>query len=632
MLVYEATKEGFMNSVEHGTITDDIYDLYKEKIGKSNKSQIRSWNNSMEFMYMILNDTKIPNDSRVAIEFTIPTTSKRIDFIISGKNEENRDSIVIIELKQWEEAEKVEGKDGVVKTMLGRGLIETTHPSYQVWSYAALLENLNETIEQDSIYLHPCAYLHNYNFKENDPLKDDIYKFYTDKAPLYGKRDTTKLRDFIKKYIRYGDKNDILYRIDHGRIRPSKKLQDTLYNMLKGNQEFIMIDEQKVVYEKALDMVRESYLDDKKRVLIVEGGPGTGKSVVAINLLVNIIGKGNEMVALYVTKNRAPREVYYSKLKGKEYTKTYIKNLFKSSGSFYNSKTNDFDALIVDEAHRLNKKSGMYQNQGEDQIKEIINAAKCSIFFIDKNQRVTLKDHGSIELIEKHAKEQHAQTEHLKLKSQFRCNGSEGYLSWLDDVLEIDKTANYNYFDYNYDFRVIDDINELKNLIFEKNKINNNARLVAGYCWDWNKEGRNNTNIHDIEIDDFSMSWNLGNTSTWAIDQDSVNQVGCIHTCQGLEFDYVGVIIGDDLRYENGMIITDFEKRAKTDQSLRGIKKLYKEKPEKALKVADEIIKNTYKTLMTRGMKGCYVYCVDDDLQEYFKRRLNNVRHRGYLL
>lgn len=119
------------------------------------------------------------------------------------------------------------------------------------------------------------------------------------------------------------------------------------------------------------------------------------------------------------------------------------------------------------------------------------------------------------------------------------------------------------------------------------------------------------------------MSWNLENTSTWAIDEDSVNQVGCIHTCQELEFDYVGVIIGDDLRYENGMIITDFEKRAKTDQLLRGIKKLYKENPEKALKVADEIIKNTYKTLMTRRMKGCYVYCVDNELQEYFKRRLN---------
>lgn len=578
-------------------------------------------------MYMILNDVKIPNDSRVAIEYTIPTTSKRIDFIISGENGENQDSVVIIELKQWQEAEKVEGKDGVVRTVLGGGLRDT-HPSYQVWSYAALLENFNETVERDSIYLHPCAYLHNYKFKENDLLKYNIYKFYTDKAPLYGKRDTTKLRDFIKKYIKHGDKTDILYRIDHGRIRPSKKLQDTLYNMLKGNQEFIMIDEQKIAYEKAMNMVRESYIDDEKRVLIVEGGPGTGKSVVAVNLLVDILSKENDMLALYVTKNRAPREVYYSKLKGKDFTQKYIKNLFKSSGLFYKSETNEFDALIVDEAHRLNKKSGLFQNQGEDQIKEIINAARCSVFFIDRNQNVTLKNHGNVELIEKYAKEQHTQIQHIKLKSQFRCNGSDGYLSWLDDVLKIDETANYNYFDSNYDFRVIDDITELKNLIFEKNKINNNARLVAGYCWNWNKEGRDDTNIHDIEIEDFSMSWNLGNTSTWAIDEKSANQVGCIHTCQGLEFDYVGVIIGEDLRYEDGKIITDFEKRAKTDKSLRGIKKLYKENPEKALKTADEIIKNTYKTLMTRGMKGCYIYCVDNELQEYFKERINIINHK----
>ncbi len=625
MLVYEATKSQFMDSVECGSITDEIYDVYKQKIGKSSQSQIRSWDNSMEFMYKVLNDDNIPDDSGVAIEFTIPTTSKRIDFTISGANKEGKDSVIIIELKQWEKAEKVQGKDGVVKTFLGGGLRETTHPSYQAWSYASLLENFNETIEEDAIILHPCAYLHNYKFDENDPLKDDIYKPYIDRAPMYGKRDTLKLREFIEKYVKYGDKNNLLYRIDNGKIRPSKKLQNTLYNMLKGNEEFVMIDEQKIAYEKAMDMVRKSYLDDKKRVLIVEGGPGTGKSVIAINLLVNILGNNNEMLALYVTKNSAPREVFYKKLRGGDFTQSYIKNLFKSSGSFTKSNTNDFDALIADEAHRLNKKSGMFQNQGEDQIKEIINAAKCSIFFIDKNQKVTMKDHGSIELIEKFAKEQNAQIEHMKLKSQFRCNGSDGYLSWLDDVLEIENTANYNFFDFNYDFRVIDDVNDLRDLIFEKNKINNNSRIVAGYCWNWIKDGKNDTNIHDINIGDFSMSWNLGNSSTWAIDKDSVNEVGCIHTCQGLEFDYVGVIIGNDMRYENGKIITDFTQRAKTDQSLRGIKKLYKENPKEALKIADEIIKNTYKTLMTRGMKGCYIYCEDMNLQTYFKERLNKV-------
>lgn len=626
MLVYEATKGEFLDSVLMGSITDEIYAVYQEKIGKSPQSQIDSWTNSMEFMFKVLSDNEIPDDAGVAIEFTIPTTSKRIDFTLTGLNENSEDSIVIIELKQWSRADKVEGKDGIVLTYLGGGLRETAHPSYQAWSYASLLRDFNETVEDDSIGLYPCAYLHNYDFDPfNDPLKDSIYDEYVDKAPMYGKRDTLKLREFIKKYVKYGDSTNILYRVDSGRIRPSKKLQDTLAAMLEGNKHFVMIDEQKVAYEMALEMVRKSYIDDKKRVFIVEGGPGTGKSVVAINLLVNILSKEQDMIALYVTKNSAPREVFYQKLKGTHYTQSYIKNLFKGSGSFTESERNQFDALIVDEAHRLNQKSGLFGNLGEDQVKEIINAAKTSIFFIDKHQKVTIKDYGSIDVIEKFAKEVGAELEYIKLESQFRCNGSDGYLSWLNDVLEIEETANYDGFDFNYDFRVVDSPEELRDLIFEKNEINNSARLLAGYCWDWIKEGKNNTDVHDIEIGDFSMSWNLGNSSTWAIDEDSVNEIGCIHTSQGLEFDYVGVILGFDIRYKNGQIVTDFTERANTDQSLKGIKGMYKKNPDEALELADEIIKNTYRTLMTRGMKGCYIYCEDPELEKYFKERVSKL-------
>ena len=211
------------------------------------------------------------------------------------------------------------------------------------------------------------------------------------------------------------------------------------------------------------------------------------------------------------------------------------------------------------------------------------------------------------------------------MNSQFRCNGSNGYLSWLNDVLEIEETANFDGFDFDYDFRVIDTPEELKDLIFEKNEINNSARLLAGYCWNWIKDGKNNPDVHDIQIGDFSMSWNLGNTSTWAIDEDSVNEIGCIHTSQGLEFDYVGVILGNDIRYEDGKIVTDFTQRARTDQSLRGIVGLSRENPQEALDIADEIIKNTYRTLMTRGMKGCYIYCEDMRLQAYFKEKLDRL-------
>ncbi len=390
--------------------------------------------------------------------------------------------------------------------------------------------------------------------------------------------------------------------------------------MLKGNKEFVMLDEQKVVYEEILNASRCSMKDDKKRVIIVQGGPGTGKTVVAINLLAQLTN--DEQFCQYVSKNSAPRNVYQKKLKG-EIRKSSIDNMFKGSGIYTEAGESIVDTILVDEAHRLNEKSGMFQNLGENQIKEIIHAARCSVFFIDESQRVTLSDIGSVAEIEKWAEEVDAEISYMELVSQFRCNGSDGYLAWLDNTLEIRETANWDMKNVDYDIQIMDSPHDVRNIIIERNKSSNNrARILAGYCWNWIKEGQNNSAVHDIQIGDFGMSWNLNNTSTFAIDEDSVNEVGCIHTSQGLEFDYVGVIIGDDMRFEDGKIVTDYTKRAKTDKSLKGIVKLNKDNPEEAKRVADEIIKNTYRTLMTRGMKGCYVYCVDKDLADYLRESL----------
>ena len=525
-------------------------------------------------------------------------------------------------MKQWTEADIVVGKDGIVQTFTGHAIREVAHPSYQAWSYATTIEDYNETVQDKQIDLHPCAYLHNYLAVTPPTLLSDNYKYYLEKAPAFIKGDVDKLRDFINKYIQYGDDKETLYMIENGKIRPSKSLQDALSSMLNGNEEFIMIDDQKIVYETALDMARKSYEDGNKRVLVVKGGPGTGKSVLAINILVRLTNEN--MVCSYVTKNAAPRNVYATKLSG-DFKKTRINNLFKGSGSFVESAENEFDVLIVDEAHRLNAKSGMFQNLGENQIKEIIKASKFSIFFIDESQKVTLKDIGRIEEIQHYIRNVNAESKLMELESQFRCNGSDGYIAWLDDVLDIRKTANNDGFDLDYDIRICNTPNEVRNLIFEKNKIKNKARLLAGYCWNWIADGKNKSNVYDITIPEynFAMSWNLGNSQTWAIDSESVNEIGCIHTAQGLEFDYVGVIIGDDLRYEKNQIITDVTKRAKTDQSTKGIKTMNIKNPEKAQKIADEIIKNTYRTLMTRGQKGCYIYCTNKNLSNYLKRRLN---------
>ena len=623
MIVYEATKQLFVEDVVQDRIEENIDKKFYEKMGyHTSGSERKAWNNSMQYMMKVLIDNNIPRNVGIAIEFKIPNTSKRVDFIITGKDGQLKNTAIIVELKQWTEADMVIGKDGIVQTFTGHAIREVAHPSYQAWSYATTIEDYNETVQDKQIDLHPCAYLHNYLAVTPPTLLSNNYKYYLEKAPAFIKGDVDKLRDFINKYIQYGDDKETLYMIENGKIRPSKSLQDALSSMLNGNEEFIMIDDQKIVYETALDMARKSYEDGHKRVLIVKGGPGTGKSVLAINILVKLTNEN--MVCSYVTKNAAPRSVYATKLSG-DFKKTRINNLFKGSGSFVESAENEFDVLIVDEAHRLNAKSGMFQNLGENQIKEIIKASKFSIFFIDESQKVTLKDIGSIEEIQKYIKNANAESTIMELESQFRCNGSDGYIAWLDDVLDIRKTANSNGFDLDYDIRICDTPNEVRDLIFEKNKIKNKARLLAGYCWNWIADGKNKSNVYDITIPEynFAMSWNLENSQTWAIDSESVNEIGCIHTSQGLEFDYVGVIIGDDLRYEKNQIITDVTKRAKTDQSIKGIKTMNVKNPEKAKKIADEIIKNTYRTLMTRGQKGCYIYCTNKNLSNYLKRRLN---------
>jgi len=203
--------------------------------------------------------------------------------------------------------------------------------------------------------------------------------------------------------------------------------------MLEDQDEFTLIDSQKVIFEKAVELAMRSHRDGQKRVLIVDGGPGTGKTVVAINILSELIQ--NDLVAQYVSKNRAPREVYKEKLRGDKLVKE-IDHLFTGAGSYVETDSNTLPALIADEAHRLNEESTFF-GRGENQIMEIINAAKFSVFFIDESQRVHIDDIGSKEEIRRHARNMGADIEELTLESQFRCNGSQGYIAWLDDVLEI---------------------------------------------------------------------------------------------------------------------------------------------------------------------------------------------------
>lgn len=620
MIIYQSRKDAFLVDAFKHDIQTIVQAAFEDRTGRRvGESELRSWAMSLIYMAKVLNDEGVPDDCGVAIEYHIPQSTKRVDFLVTGLNQMGKAVVVIVELKQWSVADAT-SKDAVVKTWLGGAMVERPHPSYQAWTYATLLQGFNEAVYQGGIQLRPCAYLHNYS-RSTAGLFDAFYASHIERAPVFvsGDEERHRLREFIATHVKRGDEGRALYAIEQGRIRPSKSLADALAGMLQGKQEFVLIDDQKVVYETALQharLVRHS----GKRVLIVEGGPGTGKSVVAINLLVSLIGEG--LTTKYVTKNAAPREVYEAQLTG-SMRKSEFSHLFSGSGAFTSTGKDQFDCLVVDEAHRLNERSGLYGNKGENQIKELINSARFTVFFLDESQRIHLKDIGEKEAIRDWAKSLGAAVEEAKLESQFRCNGSDGYLAWLDHVLGIRTTANDRLDSRDFDMRILDSPTELRRLIEERNMERNRARLVAGYCWPWSSKA--NPNAYDIELPefDFRAKWNLTKDGNlWIVSPESVKEVGCIHTCQGLEVDYVGVIIGRDLVMENGTLVTRPAARASMDSSVRGWRAVVEKEGESGRMKVDELIRNTYRTLMTRGMKGCYVFCVDPAVAAHLRSHL----------
>lgn len=615
MIVYSANKGLFVQDVRTNVIATKILNLIREKgFNAGQEREFAAWQNSMQFMRNIVDDADIDDEVQIAIEYNIPQTSKRVDFIIIGANETGKDNIVIVELKQWTKAEVVDDDMHFsVRTYVANDNRIVCHPSYQAYSYSRFIGNYSQFVQNNDIRLVPCAYLHNYHPEYKPALSADIYKEWYTSAPFFIMDEVQPFTDFIKKHVtKKSSKGDLLYLIDHGRIKPSKSLQDAMKTMVRNTPLFDLLDEQAVCFDMCVRTMLQCLKDKKKRTVLIQGGPGTGKSVLAVNLLLHYLLC--DCHAAYVTKNSAPRQAFLSILsQNKAEGIADICQLFRSPFGLSKVPANGYDCLIVDEAHRLVKK--MYGDWGgENQVKECIQASLLTIFMLDEDQAVTTKDIGSIEEISAWCKKLGStliMREETKLVSQFRCNGSDAYIQFIDNLLQRgEETINVARSELNYDFRVFDDACQMREALREKNT-DNKARMVAGYCYDWNVKHHRG----DVDIclpGGFQARWNLENDKIWAINPKSFEEVGCIHTAQGLEFDYVGVLIGKDLKYINGRVVTDKSAISADDKS-SGIRGASDD-------MARRLILNTYKTLLTRGQKGCFVYCEDEALREYMRK------------
>jgi len=611
-------------------ILDTIQNQIAEKLRASffnyyrfypSEGEIRSWKNSLKALTLMIQYAGLL-DHGILLEYQLPMTSLRLDCLICGRDYYNNDNAVIVELKQWDRCQE-SNADNEVMTWLNGTLRDVLHPSVQVGQYRMYLEDTNTAFYEgeNPVKLSACAYLHNYPYDPADVIFADKFREPLNQNPVFTEDDVDKFKYFLEERLVNGNGTDVLIKIENSKYRPSKKLMEHIGSVIRGKSEFILLDEQKVVYDRVFAEAKSGFHNKQKTIIIVKGGPGTGKSVIALNLMADLLLQNYN--AHYATGSRAFTQTL------REIIGRRGSVQFKYFNSYVDAQPNEIDVLICDEAHRIRKTSNsrftpMSRKSNLAQIDELIRASKVCVFFIDDYQVVRPDEIGSVNYIKEYAEKNKCKIIEHELDVQFRCNGSEGFINWINNTLGIKRTANviWRQNEKDFDFRIFDSPESVENAIKEKIKAGYTGRMTAGYCWKWSDPNDDGTLPDDIVIGSYRRPWNakpearklaqnIPKATLWAYDRNGINQVGCIYTAQGFEFDYVGVIFGKDLVYDFDSQQWIGNKEYSYDPVVKRSKDLFV-----------DLVKNTYRVLLTRGMKGCYVYFEDKNTERFFKSRM----------
>jgi hypothetical protein len=583
------------------------------------KEEIASWQHSLLYMAMCLKEADLLEHG-IALEYQLPLSARRLDFMVTGRDSKGDGSAAIVELKQWGEATESDAED-CVTTWVGGRYRDVLHPSRQVGQYEEYLRDVHSVFASGQIRLSSCAYLHNMPYSPTNELFHARHDALRASFPLFTADRLGDLVAFLKDRLGGGEGHSVLDTILLSKYGQSKRLLEHTANVVKDQASYVLLDNQQVVFNKVLSRVRSAAQRKfKKTVVLVQGGPGTGKSVIALHLLGRLSAEGHS--SLHLTGSKAFTE-NLKKLVGSRAAAQFGYTHFNMKGEI---TPNFFDAIIVDEAHRIRSVSAHQYTKaadrsGKPQIVELVDTAKVSVFFIDDLQTVRPGEVGSAQLVRETAAKFEAELIEFELESQFRCGGSNGYINWIDNTLGIRATANViRRTDDPYEFKICDSPEALEQLIrLSDLPGQTTARLTAGFCWPWSDPAADGTLVRDVTIGSWTYPWNakpdagrlargIPKSNFWASDPGGLDQIGCIYTAQGFEFDYVGVIFGDDLKYDwtQNEWIGDRQKSADT---------MVKRSKERFI----DLVKNTYRVLLTRGIKGCYVYFVDEGTRRFFQ-------------
>jgi DUF2075 family protein len=613
MILYEGTIETFNDDVLQNCVADRAAEKYTSHYNrKPAPSEYRSWQNSLPILNQAFRYADL-KDNKILLEYELPYSSQRIDVLLFGKSINDTENIVILELKQWSnDGLKDSDSEGnvLVKYASWR---EQPHPSLQVEGYYYHLKDFKKVFEEKNApTLSGSTYAHNYSRQNNPILFSEKFSEPIKKFPLFGKEDAIVLARYLKDKLQGGGGQLLFERFTGSPVRPSKRLLEHTSKMINEQQIFNLLDDQIAAYNSIMHRVKMITKTKEKSLVIIKGGPGTGKSVIALEVMGELLRQGKKV--MHATGSSAFTNTL------RHIVGARAKHFFKFFFNFTKEPENSIDVLICDEAHRIRKDSNDYgvpaQFRSKDpQIDDLIRPAKLSIFFIDEHQIVRPKEQGSIALIKETAQKFGIKSENIaefELQTQFRCSGSDAYLQWLDHILEVRDTE-ITEFDSKMPLRIFDDPQEMYHEIQKRNlESNNKSRIVAGFCWPWSNPNADGTLVNDVKIGDFEMPWEKKNQFwKWAIDKSGMDQVGTVYTAQGMEFDYIGVIFGNDLVYD----WTSNKWRAVPENSFDS--QIKRNNPELL-----NHLKNVYRVLLSRAHKGVYIYFVDKETEKYFKSHL----------
>lgn len=617
MSAFRASASSVLRQATAGRLADSITDHIQMRVGPAER---RSWTNSLAVLAQDLTDAGLAQVEMLC-EYQLPLTSKRIDAVLAGVHPRTgEDSYVVIELKQWSQASTFDDAERLVT--VGHLPRPRLHPGVQVEDYCGYLTDFLGVLAQAPDAVRGAAYLHN---ATDSDVRDLFALPHTEQSRIFTKQRRGEFLEYLRNHLAAESGAAAADRFLTSAVRPSRLLLQHAAEEIQQRSRFTLLDEQRVAYELVMHAVERARAANSKSVVVVEGGPGSGKSVIALSILGELARQGRTV--LHATGSRSFTQTL-RKYAAAGSSRT--KRLFMYFNSFMEAAPNELDVLLCDEAHRVREtsvnrftpKARRAASDGRPQVDELMSAARVPVFLLDEHQVVRPGEQGSIEVISAHAAKLGLKVDLVELHDQFRCGGSQLYEEWVLALLGLagEKPIAWEG-DGRFDLQLVDSPADMEAFLADQNANGLTARMSAGYCWPWSDPRLDGSLVDDVTIGGWARPWNAKSERTvggapgsayWATDEAGFGQVGCVYTAQGFEYDWSGVILGPDLVARDGRLTT-VRAGSKDPALAKGAD-------------ADRLIRNTYKVLLTRGMRGTLIYSTDAETREYLAGLVRTVR------